>query len=101
MRRWITEGRVAADSLVWREGWPDWKPAPDVFPSLAHKDGAASSAVGNPLGLSDATSDSSGGAYRPRSRKSNSMVVAMLVVLAIASVGLLVALIAVLSKWSQ
>ncbi len=101
MRRWITEGRVAADSLVWREGWPDWKPAPEVFPSLSHKDGAASSAVGNPLGLGDANSDSSGGAYRPRSRKSNSMVVAMLVVLAIASVGLLVALIAVLSRWSQ
>jgi len=101
MRRWITEGRVAADSLVWREGWPDWKPAPEVFPSLSQKGGAASEAAGNPLGLSDTGSGASSGTYRPRSRKSNSTVVAMLVVLAIASVGLLVALIAVLSKWSQ
>lgn len=34
MRRWLNEGRVSADALVWREGWPDWKPAGPVFPSL-------------------------------------------------------------------
>ncbi len=31
MREWIDEGRVAVDSLVWREGWRDWEPAADVF----------------------------------------------------------------------
>ncbi len=31
MRAWIDEGRVAPDSLVWREGWRDWEPAADVF----------------------------------------------------------------------
>jgi hypothetical protein len=34
MRKWITEGRVTSDSLVWREGWTDWLPATEVFPSL-------------------------------------------------------------------
>jgi hypothetical protein len=31
MRSWIGEGRVAADSLVWREGWPQWRVASTVF----------------------------------------------------------------------
>ena len=34
MRRWIGEGRVSADSLVWCEGWDDWKKAGPLFPSL-------------------------------------------------------------------
>ncbi len=34
MQRWLEEGRVSADSLVWREGWPDWKTAGPVFPAL-------------------------------------------------------------------
>ena len=34
MRHWIDEGRVSPDSLVWREGWRDWKAASDVFPTL-------------------------------------------------------------------
>lgn len=33
-RSWIAEGRVAPDSMVWREGWPDWKPAAAVLPQL-------------------------------------------------------------------
>ncbi len=35
MRQWITDRRVGADSLVWREGWPEWKKALEAFPSLA------------------------------------------------------------------
>ena len=34
MRRWLSEGRVNADSMVWREGWEDWKLAGPIFPSL-------------------------------------------------------------------
>jgi len=34
MRRWIAEGRVSGDSLVWREGWTDWRQASQVFTSL-------------------------------------------------------------------
>ena len=35
LREWINEGRVAGDSLVWCEGWPDWRQASSVFPQLA------------------------------------------------------------------
>jgi hypothetical protein len=34
MRKWVQEGRVSADSLVWREGWDDWLTASEVLPSL-------------------------------------------------------------------
>ncbi len=34
MRSWISEGRVTIDSLVWREGWPDWQSAGSTFPGL-------------------------------------------------------------------
>lgn len=34
MRRWLVEGRVAADALVWREGWAEWNLAAKVFPRL-------------------------------------------------------------------
>lgn len=38
IRQWTSEGRVAADSYVWRTGWADWRLASDVpehFPRLA------------------------------------------------------------------
>ena len=31
MRKWIGEGRVSAESMVWREGWTDWKLAGPLF----------------------------------------------------------------------
>jgi hypothetical protein len=34
MRTWLSEGRVSADSLVWREGWRDWQEAGTIFPKL-------------------------------------------------------------------
>jgi hypothetical protein len=34
MRQWIDQGRVAADSLVWREGWAQWQAASSTFPQL-------------------------------------------------------------------
>ena len=34
MRTWMSEGRVSADSLVWREGWCEWREAATVFPKL-------------------------------------------------------------------
>lgn len=34
MRKWLAEGRVSADSYVWRSGWADWKTAGTVFPQL-------------------------------------------------------------------
>jgi hypothetical protein len=34
MRSWVGEGRVSPDSLVWREGWRDWRQAGEVFRQL-------------------------------------------------------------------
>ena len=31
---WLDEGRVVSDALVWREGWPEWQTASQVFPQL-------------------------------------------------------------------
>ena len=35
MQRWLNEGRVAGDSLVWREGWAEWATAGKVFRQLS------------------------------------------------------------------
>jgi hypothetical protein len=35
LRQWIHENRVDADALVWREDWPEWRRAGDVFAELA------------------------------------------------------------------
>ncbi len=34
LRSWLREGRISADTLVWREGWNDWLEAGTVFPQL-------------------------------------------------------------------
>ena len=34
MRQWLAQRRVGGDSMLWREGWTDWKRAVAVFPSL-------------------------------------------------------------------
>lgn len=34
-REWLSEGRVTANSLVWRTGWTEWQLASAVFPRLA------------------------------------------------------------------
>lgn len=44
-RGWIREGRVAADTLVWRQDWPEWKAAGLVFPELQATPAAQPSAT--------------------------------------------------------
>ena len=34
VRSWLGEGRVSPETLVWREGWPEWQEAGAVFPEL-------------------------------------------------------------------
>jgi hypothetical protein len=104
MRRWVDEGRVSADSLVWREGWSDWKKSSDVFPEI----GAIPSAPAAPMppadgGLAVATgfpATAPTATARPlrRKKKSNAMAIGMLVTLSIVAVGLLVGLMIVLNN---
>jgi hypothetical protein len=35
MQKWLAEGRVPGDGMVWREGWADWQVASLIFPQLA------------------------------------------------------------------
>lgn len=49
--RWMSEGRVPADALLWREGWPDWLVALDVFPQLGVAGAAA--AMSSPVAQSN------------------------------------------------
>lgn len=88
MRKWLGEGRVSADSLVWRDGWTDWKSAAIVFPQLAPVSAAAPAGdlliatpgVGTPKSTTSRT---------PRGRrKSQSLAVVMVVVLGLISVAL-------------
>lgn len=44
---WITESRVTRDSLVWRDGWPQWLLASEVFSDFFGS-GVASSALVEP-----------------------------------------------------
>jgi hypothetical protein len=48
MRSWLEQGRVGANSLVWRDGWNEWRSAADVFPELGARLTAPSAAVGPP-----------------------------------------------------
>ncbi len=34
LHQWIDEGRVAAKSLLWRDGWPQWREAEEAIPEL-------------------------------------------------------------------
>jgi len=98
MRKWITEGRVSADSLVWREGWDDWLTANEAFPSLGSPatppvpaPAPAPAAYNPPLpAAAEATSS-----YRPRRRNTPTLLVTF-VVLGLMSVALLVTLIIVI-----
>jgi len=44
LRRWLDEGRIGPDSMVWHQGAPDWKIAGEVFPTLSKTLGDPSTA---------------------------------------------------------
>jgi hypothetical protein len=37
LQTWLAEGRLTPDTLVWREGWLDWRPAGQVLPQLTSR----------------------------------------------------------------
>jgi len=107
---WVDEGRVTADSYVWREGWEDWKLATEAVPALSvakptvvptAQDGPAEVAIVaddkvsvNDLPLRvDENLESAGAAELYRRQKSTKMALTMVVVLTFACIVLAVALI--------
>lgn len=94
MRKWIGEGRVSADSLIWREGWADWKTAASQFPEMAGANAPRAGAASFPAQPSFA-SPIEAPASRPIGRKKNNnmLAIVVVVVLTLASLGLLVGLV--------
>lgn len=120
MRRWIAEGRVSSDSLVWRDGWPEWRMARAAFPSLGGAPIAPPSSPpplpnamnggGNgmsspapmfaPTSASGGPSSKSGGGKTPAHprRRSNSTLLFAVITLCLLTIVLLVALVFVLKS---
>jgi hypothetical protein len=93
MRKWIAEGRVSSDSLVWREGWADWKNAGQLFPHLASAGGPAVSAPSVPSTPATRIANR----YQAKKKSGSGMAVAFLVVLALVCMGLVGVLVYVLT----
>jgi len=92
MRTWIGEGRIGPDSLVWREGWRDWRQAGEVFGQLGsanpHADFTARGAnVGASTG---AQADGFPPPARGRSTALNAAIVAALILAVVVLLGVFV-----------
>ena len=97
MRKWIGEGRVSADSLVWREGWNDWCTASDIFASLGAGVTPPVPAPAAPAAFAGpSTPNSTASSLRPRRRNSTALAVTVVAVLGLMCVTLFVALILIL-----
>jgi hypothetical protein len=88
MRRWLTEGRVSSDSLVWREGWTDWQTAGKLFPTLnaAGTVAAPAAPVSEPsttVPIATRSSRRTATRYEDKKRDSSSLAIAILVSLGI------------------
>lgn len=109
MRKWIAEGRVSSDSLVWREGWTDWRDAGQLFPALAtspHSGAAVPTQAGLPPLPNNGAAGVRASALRPADRslpgkrKNNDLAVAALVCLVLVCLILVTVLVVVLSQGS-
>ena len=83
MRRWLAEGRVSSDSLVWREGWSDWQQAGKLFPTLENA-GALPTATEEPVvsttvPLSPRSSGRTATRYEAKKHNNTTLAIAVLV----------------------
>lgn len=105
MRKWIGEGRVSADSLIWRDGWADWQNAAQLFPELGTGPNAAPATApsapaygsGSPAVSADPAPP---GRTYPRRKNNNSLAVVIVVLLTLLSLGLGAALFAAIQLGS-
>jgi hypothetical protein len=98
MRKWISEGRVSGESMVWREGWQDWRDGGEVFPRLRT---VTTPAMPAPVAYAPSTPSSPRNSRGyPARRRSNSLALAIttVVVLGLMSIALLVTLLLVINR---
>jgi len=108
MRKWISEGRVSSDSLVWREGWTDWQNAGKLFPTLNESGTHAPSeavvpAVSTTVPLTARSSQRTATRYENKKRDSNAMAIAILVglgILCLILIGILVYVVTAMNRAS-
>jgi hypothetical protein len=102
MRKWLTEGRVSGDSLVWREGWTDWQTAAKLFPQLNHASQArpepATPTVANQATLAPRTSARAGARYQAKQQNTSTLGVGILIGLAVICLALVAVLVYVLLR---
>ena len=82
MRKWLSEGRVSSDSLVWREGWTDWQNAGKLFPMLNNTGRPAAPAtpvVSTTVPLSPRSSQRTASRYETKKRDTSTLAIAILV----------------------
>ncbi len=96
MRKWIAEGRVSGDSLVWREGWVDWRNAAQLFPSLAGGGAAAVPAAGPVLAAPQTARTAS--RYAARKKGGSGVAIAALIGLVLVCLVLVGVLVVVLTQ---
>src|SRR5262245_63227531 len=106
MRKWISEGRVSSDSLVWREGWTDWQNAGKLFPMLNEAGShtaaqAAAPTVSTTVPHSAKSSQRAVSPFDNKRRDSNALAVAILVSLGILCLILIATLIFVVTRMNQ
>jgi hypothetical protein len=96
VQRWAAEDRISADSLIWREGWADWRPAPTVLQqqSAAAETAPASPRARDPLDLDALAAAGGGGAFgaasqRMAARRKNAQTMRMVTFVLAAAVTLL------------
>lgn len=82
MRSWLEQGRVGADSLVWREGWNDWREASKVFPQLNAAQGESplgEITIGEASTTTAATVPDRRARSQRRSKKTQTVVITLLI----------------------
>lgn len=99
MRKWLGEGRVSPDSLVWREGWSDWRTAAEAFPSLGALVTPPMPAPVAPAAyIASGTPGYVAGATRAKRRNSTTMAITVVTLLGLLCMALFGTLIAVLLR---
>ena len=92
LRRWISEQRVPQDSLLLKEGWPEWQVAAVVM-----EQGFGQSDLGGPDVVIDIHTNAAGPVVLPATGGSRRIRAALVLMLALLTVGLLAVLVLILN----